>query len=302
HRASRYRQPHHPIGTGRSLLHRRRSHPRPHRGGSHRPLRLHPDPGNAGPRRPHRHRCPRETARRPDRFQFRSRSHGPDQAQGPGYRHHLGADPCRRICANRLLPRRGYRFCDPVPAGHPHGGTVPDSRRRPLTGRRVPAIGAIAMPIGTARLSLLPFPQEWDGTSLVLRFLCLPKGDPRAPLMPGLPAFTAANLVFEAHLIGSLARLPLTGDATPSGPLVIGHPPDGKADLFDELTRQFNITAVAARRRSSPGFANPSPTVTAHSSAAVCARHFSPAPQSSIAPSTQAHSIRCPTPSSSPIT
>ena len=102
------------------------------------------------------------------------------------------------------------------------------------------------MPIGTARLSLLPFPQEWDGTSLVLRFLCLPKGDPRAPLMPGLPAFTAANLVFEAHLIGSLARLPLTGDATPSGPLVIGHPPDGKADLFDELTRQFNITAVAA--------------------------------------------------------
>ena len=102
------------------------------------------------------------------------------------------------------------------------------------------------MPIGTARLSLLPFPQSWDGTSLVLRFLCLPKGDPRAPLVPGLPAFATANLVFEAHLIGSLARLPLTGDATPSGPLVIGHPPDGKSGVFDELARQFNIAAVPA--------------------------------------------------------
>ena len=63
------------------------------------------------------------------------------------------------------------------------------------------------MPIGTARLSLLPFPQSWDGGSLVVRFLCLPKGDPQAPLKPGLPAFAAANLVFEAQLIGSLARL-----------------------------------------------------------------------------------------------
>ena len=117
------------------------------------------------------------------------------------------------------------------------------------------------MPIGNARLSLLPFPQSWDGTSLVVRFLCLPKGDPpqrdpRAPLMPGLPAFAAAKLVFEAHLIGSLARLPQSGDATPSGPLAIdpplnGQAPEDKAAVFDELAKQFTLTA--------PGAAGPKP-------------------------------------------
>jgi hypothetical protein len=110
------------------------------------------------------------------------------------------------------------------------------------------------MPIGTARLSLLPFPQLWDGGSLPIRFLCLPKGDPQAPLKPGLAAFAAANLVFEAHLIGSLDRLPFTGDATPVGPLVIDQPPDRKADLFDELTRQFNITAPPGPPRPQPQF------------------------------------------------
>jgi hypothetical protein len=117
------------------------------------------------------------------------------------------------------------------------------------------------MPIGTARLSLLPFPQSWDGTSLVVRFLCLPKGappqrDPRAPIMLGQPAFATAKLVFEAHLIGSLAQLPLSGDATPTGALAIdpppnGQPPEAKANLFDELAKQFNITA--------PGAAGPKP-------------------------------------------
>ena len=98
----------------------------------------------------------------------------------------------------------------------------------------------------TTRLSLLPFPQLWDGTSFTLRFLCLPKGDPHAPLNPGLPKFADANLVFEAHLIGSLARLPQSGDATPSGPLTIDEPPDRKADLFEELPKHFNIGASKA--------------------------------------------------------
>ena len=43
------------------------------------------------------------------------------------------------------------------------------------------------MPIGPARLTLLPFPQFWDGASMTVRFLCLPKGDPQAPLNPGSP-------------------------------------------------------------------------------------------------------------------
>lgn len=108
------------------------------------------------------------------------------------------------------------------------------------------------MPIGLARLSLLPFPQAWNGGALVVRFLCLPKGDPQASLKAGLPAFANANLVFEAKLIGSLGRLPLTSDATPVGPLILGSPPIQKAALFDQMTHEFNITAVA-------GLAGPKP-------------------------------------------
>src|SRR3954462_14746540 len=110
------------------------------------------------------------------------------------------------------------------------------------------------MPIGPARLSLLPFPQSWNGGALVVRFLCLPKGDPQAPLKAGLPAFADANLVFEAQLIGSLARLPLSGDATPVGPRVLDSPPVEKAALFDEMTRQFKITAVAGPAGPKPQF------------------------------------------------
>lgn len=108
------------------------------------------------------------------------------------------------------------------------------------------------MPIGSARLSLLPFPQSWDGASLALRFLCLPKGAPDASLNLGLlPKFSEANLVFEAHLIGSLARLPLSGDATPSGPLDTD-PPLDKPALFAELRTNFKISAPLPPRLDAP--------------------------------------------------
>lgn len=110
------------------------------------------------------------------------------------------------------------------------------------------------MPIGLARLSLLPFPQSWDGGSIKVRFLCLPKGNPLAPLQVGLPAFAAANLVFEAKLIGTLDRLPFVLDATPVAPLVLDAAPTQKGDLFNELTRQFNITGPALAKRPTPVF------------------------------------------------
>jgi hypothetical protein len=101
---------------------------------------------------------------------------------------------------------------------------------------------------------LLSFPQSWDGASLAVRFLCLPKGNPQEALQPGLPAFDAANLVFEAKLIATLERLPYVLDATPKGPLVLEPAPTQKADLFAELTRQFNITAPAPVARPKPLF------------------------------------------------
>jgi hypothetical protein len=90
-------------------------------------------------------------------------------------------------------------------------------------------------------LSLLAFPQSWDGDALVVRLLCLPKGDPLGPLQAGLPSFAAAHMVFEAQLIGSLDRLPLVADASPVGPLVLDEPPTQKSGLFSELAAQFKI-------------------------------------------------------------
>ncbi|RZU40812.1 hypothetical protein [Edaphobacter modestus] len=105
------------------------------------------------------------------------------------------------------------------------------------------------MPIGpNSFLSLLTFPQSWDGASLTVRFLCLPKGDPFQPLQPGLPSFSSANLVFEANMIGSLARLPQPADATSTGPLVLDGPPLQKIDLFTELTTHFTIRPIAPNR------------------------------------------------------
>jgi hypothetical protein len=110
------------------------------------------------------------------------------------------------------------------------------------------------MPVGSARLSLLPFPQFWDGGSMTVRFLCLPKGDPQAPLQAGLPVFADAHLVFDAKLIGGLGALPYTAAATGVGPLTLDAPPLQKTALFAELTKQFNITAPPAVVRPQPQF------------------------------------------------
>ncbi len=107
------------------------------------------------------------------------------------------------------------------------------------------------MAIRLARLTLLAFPQSWEGGSLVVRFLCLPKGDPEAAPAVGLPSFSTANLIFNARLIGSLDELPLTADSTATGPLALKEPPLDKAGLFAELATHFRIVP--------PGPARPKP-------------------------------------------
>jgi len=100
------------------------------------------------------------------------------------------------------------------------------------------------MPINlNSPISILTFPQSWDGASLVVRFLCLPRVSPLAPLRDGLTSFAASNFVFEAKAIGSLDRLPLPADAVSLGPLVPEEPPSQKSQLFDELASEFKIVA-----------------------------------------------------------
>jgi hypothetical protein len=131
--------------------------------------------------------------------------------------------------------------------------------------------GKFVMPIGAARLSLLAFPQNWDGATIDLRFLVLPKGDPR--VLPGSPSFAAANLVYRARLISGLGQLPQDADAITQGPLVLDEAPAQKLALFDELTNHFNIVPRVPVARPLPRFQKP---VTTSYRELVGSRQLSP--------------------------
>lgn len=100
------------------------------------------------------------------------------------------------------------------------------------------------MGIPSGALNLLAFPQRWDADTgtLTLRFLCLPQRGPLTPLAPGLPTFAAADLRFEARLIGSLDHVPRTADSVGVGPLQLDEPPSRKAELFDALAELIEIS------------------------------------------------------------
>ena len=98
----------------------------------------------------------------------------------------------------------------------------------------------------TFKLSLLAFPQGFDGSVIRLRILVMPQGDPTAPLLTGVapapdsPAFGAAKLAFRAALIPSLDALPAPAAATAHMPLTTDAP-TGALALFNQLATQFNI-------------------------------------------------------------
>ena len=110
-----------------------------------------------------------------------------------------------------------------------------------------------------SRLSLLTFPQHSEAGTIRVRFLCLPKGDPLGPLDAGQPAFSTANLVFAARLIGNLENPPRAADTTTVAPLVIDRPPVDKALLLSELTSKVRIIPrpVAVAGAAIPSFRKP---------------------------------------------
>jgi hypothetical protein len=87
----------------------------------------------------------------------------------------------------------------------------------------------------------LAFPQRWEAGAIRVRFLCLPKGDPTQPFAAGPPAFSTANLVFAARLIGDLEHEPRSAAATTVSPLVMDNPPNDKAALLSALAAEFNV-------------------------------------------------------------
>ena len=128
------------------------------------------------------------------------------------------------------------------------------------------------MAIGLAKLTLLAFPQSWDGGSLAVRFLCIPKGDVQVAPAPGMPSFATANLSFSARLIGSLDKLPLTAGSLEVPGLVLAHPPAQKAAVFGELASHFQIVAPGAPKPK-PAFRK---SLTASYQALIGNRQHSP--------------------------
>ena len=101
------------------------------------------------------------------------------------------------------------------------------------------------MPDAVTRLTLLAFPQSWDGTGIGLRVLVLPKGDPREPLVSSAPAFAQADLVLDAVLVSGLEQMPVPGVETGRERLDVNLPSNRDA-IWDALASLFNIKPTPA--------------------------------------------------------
>src|SRR5215469_12826362 len=92
------------------------------------------------------------------------------------------------------------------------------------------------MALTDLRLSLLAFPQRWDGVSrLDLRVLLLPKSNPLVALSPTWPQFAGTQLHLQAALVLSAGGFPQPGDPATKFFPVTTVPPVGAVTLFNKL-------------------------------------------------------------------
>ena len=97
------------------------------------------------------------------------------------------------------------------------------------------------------RFSILSFPQRFDGGTLALNIVVLPRNqNPLVPAIeasapiPDAPAFADAQLVFEAHLVGSLASFPNNHSLGKIVAAPVAQPANSRS-LFEALQTQFQI-------------------------------------------------------------
>lgn len=104
------------------------------------------------------------------------------------------------------------------------------------------------MALDLLRLSLMAFPQRWDGANLSLNVLLIPRGNPMAALTPTWPQFAGTQLRLQAALIQSLASLPKPSLPVTAFPLNTTPPPNAAA-LFNAL-KPPSATIVNKPKRS----------------------------------------------------
>jgi hypothetical protein len=96
------------------------------------------------------------------------------------------------------------------------------------------------MAVSDIELTLMPFPQRWDGTAIDLRILVAPRGDLTLPLTAGAPAFSKSALKLNACLIPGLTALPAPAKVTSTVKLAIA-PPANADTLFTHIKATVNF-------------------------------------------------------------
>src|SRR5436190_20714320 len=97
------------------------------------------------------------------------------------------------------------------------------------------------------RFSILTLPQFFDGQTLSLNIVVLPRN--QNPLQPAIeqdatipdsPALADANLAFEAHIVSTLVGFPNNHSAGAVRPLPVVQPANTRS-LFTALAKHFSI-------------------------------------------------------------
>jgi hypothetical protein len=91
------------------------------------------------------------------------------------------------------------------------------------------------MALSDLALSLVAFPQNWDGSRIGLNILLLPSNDPTEKLSPSGPPFSGTSYTLQVIFIPGLGALPVDGDPT-AKPFPIATPaPASAPTLFNKL-------------------------------------------------------------------
>jgi hypothetical protein len=112
------------------------------------------------------------------------------------------------------------------------------------------------MALNDLELSLMAFPQRWDGTSgtLTLNILLLPVGDPTAPLGGG-PKFAGTSVALTVNLTSGLDSLPSTSTVPSKTLPYSAQPPSVATTLFNTLYTQLTgkgITVTGGKLATMP--------------------------------------------------
>ncbi|WP_426611293.1 hypothetical protein [Bradyrhizobium sp. McL0616] len=108
------------------------------------------------------------------------------------------------------------------------------------------------MSLSDVRLSILAFPQRWDGNgNLDLNIVVIPVGDPLAALTPTGPSFAGTELQLQAIVIPGLDALP--APASPAVPFSISTPlPPNQIALFGTFLGTYPIDPEPIKRVLGP--------------------------------------------------